>query len=102
MTWDIVLEPSKKKSNLGGREEVLKLLSEILPTLDLADPCWGQIDEESLVIDFNIGSEDPLSSIMLHVHAVGGNFDKILETIEHICKETSWRAFDLSSGEYLA
>jgi len=109
MSWDVVLmsvppeitENSKLEgdfsSPLGTASAVLPLLKQIVPSLDLSDPTWGILDGPDFSIEFNIGKEDPIPTIMLHVR--GG--EAALGPIQRLCEETGWRALDCGDGEFI-
>ena len=58
-------------SALGSGAEVRQRLYERLPKLDLSDPTWACC-RPHMDIEVNIGSEDLVTSIMLHLRG-GGN-----------------------------
>lgn len=89
--------PEDFSSELGPRSEVLSTLIAILPGLDLTDPTWGILEENDFSIEFNIGDDDPLDTLMLHVR--GG--DSAIHAIHHICEHTGWRAFDTTTGDFI-
>lgn len=109
MSWDVVLmsvppeitENAKLdddfSSPLGAASAVLPLLKRVLPSADLSDPTWGILDGPDFSIEFNIGKDDPLRTIMLHVR--GG--EAALGPIQQLCEETGWRALDCGTGEFI-
>lgn len=67
------------------------------PDLDLNDPTWGNLEDPDWSIEFNIGREDPVESIMLHVRG-GGD---VVEVIRRAARALGCRALDGSSGEFI-
>src|SRR5690606_37413842 len=79
MSWDVVLVNAPQALTvqeiprdfvpppLGPATELLDRLRAALPDLNLSDPTWGNLDSPDWSIEFNIGREDPVESIMLHV-----------------------------------
>ena len=107
MSWDVMLIdmpsdivtmddlPKDFSPEIGPRPHVLSTIATMLPDLDLTDPAWGILDGDDFSIEFNIGDDDPIDVIMLHVR--GG--DDAIHVIQHICEHTGWRAFDTSTGD---
>ncbi len=109
MSWDVFLMqvpqnivspqdlPEDFLSELGPRATVLAALSKALPALDLNDPAWGVLRGGDYSIEFNMGDDDPMDRIMLHVRGS----DAALEPIRRVCEATGWRALDLSTGLFI-
>jgi hypothetical protein len=109
MSWDVVLMkvpsnivtvedfPDDFSSELGPRSQVLLTLATVLPELDLTDPTWGILDGDDFSIQFNIGDDDPVDTIMLHVR--GG--DSAIGAIQRVCERTGWRALDMSGSGFI-
>ncbi|MEU4472929.1 hypothetical protein [Micromonospora sp. NPDC023888] len=83
---------------LGTGPHIKRCLRETFPDLDLADPAWGQLVGPTWSIEFNIGSDDPVDSIMFHVRGGG---DDVLAVVARIVAVTGGRALDISTGEFL-
>ncbi|MGW7340135.1 DUF4253 domain-containing protein [Streptomyces sp. NPDC054808] len=56
---------------LGRRGDVHAAVTQVVPDLDLSDPEWGEISSRTWSIELNIGSEDPVDSVMLHIRGSG-------------------------------
>jgi hypothetical protein len=109
MSWDVILLhvppeiataddfPDGFSSELGPRPQVLSTLTALLPDLDLIDPTWAILDREDFHIEFNTGTKDPITTIMLHVRGGEG----ALQTIQRICDQTGWRALDTTVGDFI-
>ncbi len=109
MSWDVWLMrvppeivsihdlPKDFVSELGSQAEILPRLVEIFPELDMSTPGWGFMEGADFFIDFNIGKDDPIETIALHVR--GG--DGALGPIHKLCQATGWRAFDTTAGEFI-
>ncbi|MGI5170402.1 hypothetical protein ACQEU3_39235 [Spirillospora sp. CA-253888] len=54
---------------------------------------------EAWSIELNIGNDDPLESVMLHVRGGG---DDVLAVVLRIAQSLGCRALDISTGEFLA
>lgn len=106
MSWGIVLlkVPNGVKSlselpkdysplPLGTLDDIFDMLKALLPDIDFSDPHWGVLATGTYSIEFNIGNEDPVESIVLSVRGA------VLDTIEEICQMASWQAFDTLTGD---
>lgn len=110
MSWDVLVMkiPENYKSlsempkdyapsPLGRFDEVLKVLKDLLPDIDLSDPSWGIFCNEKCSIEFSIGDDDPVTTIMLHIR--GG--EAPIDIIKTICEKTDWKAIDTSTGNVI-
>ena len=82
---------------LGEPGRVGDQLRAQLPALDLTDPTWGMLSEDAFSIEFSIGKDAPVQSVMLHVR--GG--PEALGAIQLACKALDCVALDCSSGELI-
>src|SRR4051794_19319515 len=57
---------------LGPAADVRQRISALLPGIDWSDPTWGIYDGDGFSIEFNVGADDPIANMMLHVRG-GGN-----------------------------
>jgi hypothetical protein len=83
---------------LGSGADVRQRLLDRLPELDLSDSAWGLLSGPTWSIEVNIGSEDPVGSIMLHVRGGG---DDVLPVIALIGEALGARVLDMSTGNFL-
>ncbi len=108
MSWDVILMnvPSNIESGtefeedlpeLGSKTKVLSILSNALPSINLSDPAWGILDGDNFSIEFNMGDDDPVHTIMLHVRGS----DDVTGVIDRICQHSGWRAFDTTVGDFI-
>jgi hypothetical protein len=111
MSWDLLLLPLPAELHsaqglpddfpakpLGPHRDVQAALLKELPEIDLSDPTWGDLNGETWSIELNIGHEDPVDSIMLHVRGSG---DDVLSGIFRIAAAVDCRVIDCSDGEFL-
>ncbi len=82
---------------LGTRKAVHEAVLQFFPSTSWNDPAWGVFDSPCGSIEFNLGSDDPAQSMMLHVRAS----NKIVPLIVAFCKEFGWSAIDSGTGEFL-
>ena len=66
-----------------------------LPETDWSDARWGRLDTEAASLEFNLGTDDPVTSLMIHArgHAT--------PVILHLIAVTGWVALDLTTGTWL-
>lgn len=110
MSWDVLIvdaPPGIRSASdcpadfvsrpLGAAADVLDRLR-ALPGIDLTDPAWGLLRGAGWSIELNIGADDPITSIMLHVRGGG---DDVLPVIARIAAVVGGRALDTSDGDFL-
>lgn len=83
---------------LGIRETVHSAIRSVFPTVDLSDRSWGVLEGEGYTIEFNMGTDDSVGGMMLHVRG-GGD---VIPAIKALCDHTGWLAYDLQAGEFMA
>ncbi|MEX1120753.1 MAG: hypothetical protein WED82_01375 [Balneolales bacterium] len=110
MSWDVsIIKFSKTYSAvdeipedeqplpLGSIDSVHEAVLEFFPTTDWTDPAWGIFDSKYGSIEFNLGNDDPATSMMLHVRAS----NEIVFPIVELCRKYNWAALDCTSGDIL-
>ena len=106
MSWDVFItkEPIRLGSDdppnpapLGSCDSVRTAVAGSLPDTDWSDPTWGVLDGQGWSIEFNLGTESPVTSLMLHVRG-GGN---PISAITRLCADNGWHALDLAAGNYI-
>jgi hypothetical protein len=110
MSWDVVIlnmranTPSTLNhieesdyAPLGPAAEVRQHVSLLLPGVDWSNPTWGIYGEDGFSIEFNVGKEDPIESMMLHVRGSGD----AIAAITRFAKPLGLSALDCSTGEFL-
>lgn len=111
MSWDVVIVDSGGKTAacpltdledddfrpLGPADEVRHKLSSILAGIDWSDPTSGIFEGDGFSIEFNVGEDDPIQSIMLHVRGAGDAIAAIMSFV----RPSGWSAMDCSTGEFL-
>lgn len=83
---------------LGSRDEILAAIGRVAPEANLSDPTWGQLDGEDWSVEFNIGSPDPVESIMLHIRGGG---DDVVDVVFGLAGALNCQPLDCSSGDLL-
>ncbi|MEW4489727.1 hypothetical protein AB1L42_16720 [Thalassoglobus sp. JC818] len=82
---------------LGTHQHVHGAVTKHFPGTDWSDPAWGIFDSRFGSVEFNLGKDDPATSLMLHVRAS----NEIVTPIVALCLEEGWNALDCSTGELL-
>lgn len=111
MSWDVLLMPlpdeiasvndlpdDHEPPPVGPAERVLARLRDAVPDVDLTDPAWGLLTGPSWSVEVDIGSEDPVRSVTLHVRGSG---DDVLPVVLRIAAALGCRAVDYSTAELL-
>ena len=109
MSWDVIIlnlppeihSPADIRDDvlldLGSKAEFLARLDGLFLSLAWRNPKWGSLAEPGFSIEFNIGEDDPVRSLMLHVRGSDG----ALGVIKHLCESTGWRALDFGEGKFI-
>jgi len=110
MSWDIsiikfsqayttveAIPDDEKPLDIGVLPRVHAAVSQHFPGTDWNDPLWGIFDSPFGSIEFNVGSDNPVKSMMLHVRAS----KRILAPIIALCCSQEWSALDCSTGGFL-
>ena len=75
------------------KNEIIKLF----PKINNDDSSWMMLDEETYSIEFNVGEDDPINTITLHVRGD----DKALESIKIFSEKLYCKALDTTEGEII-
>ncbi|MCP9211508.1 hypothetical protein [Streptomyces cucumeris] len=84
---------------LGRRNDVLAAVTQAIPEVDLSDPAWGELLGPAWSIELNIGSGDPVESIMLHIR---GSSEDVLTPVLRLAEALRCKALDCAEGGLLA
>lgn len=111
MSWDVLLTPAPADAEsvddipegpgpepIAPLSRLLAALREAFPAADLSDPAWGylQDEEQGWGMELNIGTADPVRSVMLHVR--GGD---AVSAVLRMAEALGCRAVDCSTGDFL-
>ena len=110
MSWDVGLFKFSRRytdvsemprdeqpSPLGTLSVVQHAVTAVFPGTDWTEPSWGIFGSEFGCIEFNVGKDDPVTSVALHVRAG----DAIVEGILLVCEKLDCQAIDYSDGSFL-
>lgn len=82
---------------LGSLKEIQLAVSAAFPGTSWADPIWGIFKAEFGSVEFNVGKEEPVVCLALHVRAG----DAVLGGIFDLCNKLHCQAIDLSYSTFL-
>jgi hypothetical protein len=82
---------------LGTRSDVLWVMRQAFPNLDVSDSKWMVITEADYSIQASLIEDDVVQSILLNVHGSA----RSLDAIRRLCEVAHWRAFDSAAGEFV-
>ena len=111
MSWDVTL--MKLPDNFDGNWENLpedfepkimctqeylqKEIKKLFPNINNDDPTWMILDEETFSIEFNVGNNDPINSIMLHVRGE----QEALKAIKIFSEKFNCSAIEIDGGRII-
>jgi hypothetical protein len=109
VSWDIYLQPFPAdivrvedippdfvSDSMGPRHELVDKILAAVPGADFSDPAWGRINLPECEMEVNIGREELVKSVMLHVR--GGNLAPGI--VAAIADALGVRAIDTGTGEF--
>ena len=110
MSWDVMVFHLRDKPRsldelkeenllpLGAAGAVRAAISVSLhEQVDWSDPTWGLYGGDGFSIEFNVGKDDPIQNMMLHVRGGGDAISDILK----IVAPNGWSALDCSTSDFL-
>src|SRR5690242_2439955 len=109
MSWDVMRFRVREKPQslhdltedkllpLGIAADVRTSISAALPDVDWSDHTWGLYGGNGFSIEFNVGDDDPIQNIMLHVRGGGDAIGDIMKFVV----PNGWIALDCSTSEFL-
>jgi hypothetical protein len=107
MCWDVLIQPLPSGLRsldeipegycpppLGARDEVVSRIRGRVPAVEFIDPAWGRLEGDGFSIEFNLGGDDPATSLMLHVRGTAG----ALGVVREVSEALGCPAIDCSEG----
>jgi hypothetical protein len=110
LSWDVLLLrlpddnaslediPGEGPPPLGSRDQVHARVRAGFPDVDLTDPTWGELLGPTWSMELNIGDDDPVVTIMLHIR--GGGDDAVAAALR-LAEVLDCHAYDLATGDVL-
>ncbi len=81
---------------LGSHDEVVAAIGAVFPATDASDPTWLTVEDPRYSIEFGIGSDDPVTTLALHVRGD----DSVIAPIAQLTDRLGARAIDSWTGEF--
>jgi len=75
------------------REEIVRIIRDILPTADVSDPSWVRVDGPDFSVEVSLGDQVPLTTFACHIR--GG--DAAIGFVAELLDALQLRAFDPGS-----
>jgi len=110
MSWDIFVQDLPlaartirdtpegfARAPLDSRASLIRRILEVAPTASFTDPAWGTLDADSFSVEFNIGDEDPVQCLALHVRGDDAAAAFVSDLLSHL----GYRALDPQSDSGL-
>ena len=82
---------------LGPADEVRSRISKLLPEVSWSDPTWGIYEGNGFSYEFNMGTDEPIANVMVHVRGGGDATKPLLQ----LAQEYGWCLLDTSTTEWL-
>jgi len=82
---------------IGSHLYLRQRIADFLPGVDWSDQTWGIYDGSGFSIEFNVGKDEPIDSMMLHVRG-GGD---AISAITAFARPLGWSALDCSTGDFI-
>jgi hypothetical protein len=108
MSWDVLilhlpegvrsvseLPDDFESGPLGDRTSLIGAIHAVAPDVDFSDPAWGLLSRDAFSIEFNVGADEQVESIMLHVRGGAGSVELIAELLARLGE----RAVDVQTGD---
>ncbi len=94
---DFLLTDREPLLPLGAPDRVRSHILNAFPQTDWSDPAWGIWEQDTDGIEFNLGHDAPVTTLMLHVRAGPETLERILA----FCRSLDWTAADCATRTVL-
>ena len=81
---------------LGTRAALIDKIREVAPSADFSDPSWGDLRTADFTVEFNMGRDEAVDSIMLHVRGGEAAIPFLAGLLQHL----GLRAIDCAGGDF--
>jgi hypothetical protein len=82
---------------LGSPDEVRTRIDAHLPGVDWSDPAWGIYGGRGFSFEFNLGKDESIDSVMVHVRGGGDAIAALLK----FATPNGWSLLDCSTTEWI-
>ena len=109
MSWDIYLQDfgnynriedipeDFQPKTIGDKLDIINKIKEIAPDLNDSDNSWLVLENNKFSVEFNVGKNDSLDSIMLHIRGD----ESVMGFIKELITKLQLRAVDMATGEFI-
>lgn len=110
MSWDVIAfdyqgsppslqnwKEDLRSLPLGSPGEVRTKIDAHLPGVDWSDPAWGVYWGEGFSFEFNLGRDESIDSVMVHVRGSGDAIGALLK----FATPNGWSLLDCSMTEWI-
>jgi len=109
MSWDVYIQDfgnynriedipeDFQPKTIGDKLDIISKIKEIAPDLNDSDNSWLILENNKFSIEFNIGKNDSLDSIMLHIRGD----ESVIGFINELISKLQLRAVDMATGEFI-
>jgi len=79
-----------KEMPMGAADAVRSAIDADFPGVNWNDPAWGVWDSDLGSIEFNVGNDDPVTGVALHIRAQSA----VMTGVVALCRNNGWQAMD--------
>ncbi len=109
MSWDVLIQdfgdykqikeiPNDfQPKSIGNRNDIIAKIKATFPEVKITDPSWLVLENDKFSIEFNIGNEEIVDSIMLHIRGDESVINVVLELLTNL----NVRAVDTTTGKFV-
>jgi len=109
MSWDVLIQdfgdykqiqeiPNDfQPKSIGNRNDIITKIKATFPEVNITNPSWLVLENDKFSIEFNIGNEDIVDSIMLHIRGDESVINVVLELLTNL----NVRAVDTTTGKFV-
>ncbi len=83
-----------KKMPFGPADSVRKAIDVVFPDVNWSDSACGTWDNDLGSIEFNLGTDEPVKGIAMHIRAQAA----VMSGVVTLCRDNDWRAMDGEDG----
>lgn len=95
----ILEDEARNAAPFGSPDEVRRGILQVVSGVDFShDATYGVLSCDSWSMEFNLGSADPVGSLMLHIR---GSDESFLPTLRVVCEQFRAHAYDTSLGRFI-
>lgn len=105
MSWDVFISKTPVDQledaifePLGTKQEVIQIISEVIPSVDFSDVEWGNYRDQTCSIEFSLIETEEIDHFMMYVRGIE---TRPIVIIKNICDKLNCLAMDCSTGNQM-